>query len=366
MTRHPTIRSGSGAAFFAALLLGACTSGEGDPVCAPGQSAKCPCAFGRLGTRTCRDDASGFTPCDCGPAGPLLYEELREVAAANPDITALVDYGDSYDKVTGDDLGGCDLLALKIATDDTSEPKPVFFVVAGYHGDEVVSSDVAMRFAAHLVDEYGRSEDATWVVDHLETWVIPVVNPDSLGLRRHNANGVDLNRNHSFHWEPGDEHGSGPASEPEVRAVEELARSVIPDQRPSGEEDPAPLDTSGLLVSLHAPFSQVLWPWAWSGSPAPNEAELSAIGRRLADRADYQAGQTFDGAYAMPGCATDWVYGTFGIPALLVEIGPSNGPPPSQVDAEVWPKMKELLLEAAQMAPAPYRAARGRDAPETR
>ena len=49
-------------------------------------------------------------------------------------------------------------------------------------------------------------------------------NPDgSAASTRHNANGVDLNRNFPYRWQPQDgvyESGAGPASEPETQAMQ--------------------------------------------------------------------------------------------------------------------------------------------------
>jgi protein MpaA len=69
----------------------------------------------------------------------------------------------------------------------------------------------------------------------VQVWTVASVNPD--GERagtRHNARGVDLNRNFPDRWRPGvrgDVHYPGPAaaSEPETRAVQRLVRRLRPD-----------------------------------------------------------------------------------------------------------------------------------------
>ena len=69
-------------------------------------------------------------------------------------------------------------------------------------------------------------------ISGVDLWVIPSYNPDGLARgTRENAQGVDLNRNFPHRWADLDgtyESGSGPASEPETRAVMRFLRDVRP------------------------------------------------------------------------------------------------------------------------------------------
>ncbi|MBW2528786.1 MAG: hypothetical protein JRI23_31715 [Deltaproteobacteria bacterium] len=319
-----------------------------------------------FGSTACGDADQGDEadePCDCRPDGPALYEAMTALTSSAPELAELVDYGDSFDKIAGSSFDGSDLLALHIGDPESDLPKPVLFIVAGHHGNEEVGPAMALRFADWLVDRYDCDDDARLFVDTLDIWIVPTVNPDALGEGRTNANGVDLNRNHSFAWEPGDGHGEGPASEPEVAALEELVAARFGPSRPPEEAAPAPPSTAGLFVSLHAPYSQVLWPWAHTTGPAPNAEGMATLARRVATHAGYEAGQTSQALYGISGCATDWVYGTFGVASLLVEIGPRKAPNHETMDRIVWPALAGALREAARLAPAPYQAAPGRYEP---
>jgi len=66
--------------------------------------------------------------------------------------------------------------------------------------------------------------------DGINVWVIPTYNPDGLaaGTRR-NPHGVDLNRNFPYGWVDLDgSYESGPASEPETRAVMMFLAEIDP------------------------------------------------------------------------------------------------------------------------------------------
>ncbi len=67
----------------------------------------------------------------------------------------------------------------------------------------------------------------------VQLWLIGELNPDGTAAgTRQNADGVDLNRNFPYHWQPvGDPtyySGTHPASEPETRAAIKLIRRIRP------------------------------------------------------------------------------------------------------------------------------------------
>ena len=97
-------------------------------------------------------------------------------------------------------------------------------VVGVIHGDEDAGADIV---------DVLRVAD---VPDGVELWLVRSMNPDGQFHQvRHNANGVDLNRNFARNWgpvaEPGNWEYSGPAaaSEPETQAMTALGEAVHPD-----------------------------------------------------------------------------------------------------------------------------------------
>ena len=319
----------------------------------------------------------------------------------------------------GDNLPGYPLLALRITNEHTPGSstiqgntvirgeKPVFFLMANIHAREISTPEIALRFIAHLIDGYNVDADATWLIDHREIWVVPTANPDGyriveLGLKnvypsgpfyqRKNANndadqnneadcpvwppssyeqyGIDLNRNHSFGWGPpgsSDQpceltyRGPSAASEVEVRALEDLVRDLIPDQRAAEPNTPAPADTTGILITLHSFSNLVLWPWGNTEMFAPNRNDLKAMGDKLASYNNYLSCQPTHCLYATNGSTDDWAYGELGIPAFTFEIGNQFMPAFSEIDTTQWPENKPALIYAAKIAHTPYQTTHGPD-----
>lgn len=96
-------------------------------------------------------------------------------------------------------------------------------VVGVIHGDETAGLAVT--------DLLKKME----VPANVDLWILPELNPDGIQLKtRQNANKVDLNRNFPVRWKPLGEvgfwqwAGTGPATEPEVRAMMKLGKVIQP------------------------------------------------------------------------------------------------------------------------------------------
>jgi hypothetical protein len=181
--------------------------------------------------------------------------------------------------------------------------------------------------------------------------------------------GTDLNRNTDFKWgltgSSGDPcaqtyRGPAPSSEPETKALLDYMRALFPDQRGPGDSDPAPADTTGLMITLHSYGNEVLWPWGHTPQAPPNSAGLSVIGRKMAAFNGYTAGQAAVILYTTSGTHDDWAYGELGIPAYTFEIGEQffqNCQDLPGLEAENL----GALLYAAKIARMPYITAQGPD-----
>jgi hypothetical protein len=331
-----------------------------------------------------------------------LYADMNTINAANPTITEIIDYGDSYCKgvggcttPAGHSLPGFDLRAMRITNEAIAGDKPTLFIMAAIHAREITTPELAMRYIDWLVDGYGTDADATWLVDWHEIYIVPTVNPDGhwiveLGpyYHRKNANrsngctnywpptsnthyGIDLNRNHTFMWNTGGTSNDpcsaiyrGPAagSEPEVNQLESFALTLFPDQRGPNLNDPAPADATGVFITLHSYGDLVLWPWGNLTTAAPNKTQLKAIGDKFATYNGYQSCQPSLCLYITSGTSDDWAYGVLGIAAYTFEVGSSFMPSYSTIDSVQWPENRPAFIYAAKIARTPYMTVFGPDA----
>lgn len=343
--------------------------------------------------------APGLPGTESFMGGYRTASEIRafvdDRAARYPGLAAVFVYGDSWERVTGGPTAGHDLFGISLTNMQRPAPKPTLFLMAAIHARELSTAELGLRFIDHLLDNYGTDGDVTWLLDEHLIVVVPVVNPDGHVLaeqgylQRKNTDtshgnctvpniGVDLNRNSTFKWGTVDTPtespcsqtypGPIPLSEPETAALQTLVRSLFPDQRGPNDSDASPITTTGILLTLHSYGDLVMWPWGWTSTPAPNAADLAAVGRKLAGYNGYTPQQSIQ-LYPTSGTTDDWAYGELGIAAFTFEVGPSGGacggffPPLSCLDGgsggSFWPRNLPAFLYAARIARAPFDLVRG-------
>ncbi|MFJ9027048.1 M14 family zinc carboxypeptidase [Streptomyces sp. NPDC102274] len=182
-----------------------------------------------------------------------LQEEIVETGQANPGIAKVVSIGKS--------LNGQDILALKLSkgarkTKDGAKPSVLY--MSNQHAREWITPEMTRRLMHHYIDNYGKDQRITKIVDSTELWFVLSANPDgydythssdSSRLWRKNlrdvdgdgkiapGDGVDLNRNFSYKWGYDDEgssplpanetyRGAGPGSEPETQAIDRFQKRI--------------------------------------------------------------------------------------------------------------------------------------------
>lgn len=196
---------------------------------------------------------------------------------------------------------------------------PVTMLLFGViHGNEPAGRTLLERFMEHV-----RAHPELCAGRRLV--IVPVVNPD--GYRtgsRHNANGVDLNRNFpSADWRPMSRNGESPASEPETRALLRLVRQFQPVR----------------ILSVHSPLAMVNWDGPARGLA---EAMSRACGYPACASVGYPTPGSF-GSYS----GVDW-----GTPTITLELGRDVDP------GNVWPRFREALEVFVEYPPATTRIAR--------
>lgn len=268
-----------------------------------------------------------------------LTAELRAIAAAHPDIARLSTAGTSY--------RGRPIWVLKISDNAAvDEPEPEVLLDGLTHAREHLTIEQSLAAIHWLVDRYGVSERRTALVDGLEIWVMPEINPDGgqfdisggrFHLWRKNRQpngagkpiGTDINRNYSYRWgccggsssAPGaiTYRGAEPFSTPEARVVRDFVRS----RRVDGEQQ------LRVAVSFHSFGKLILFPYGYTTKALPPDMDrldrrvMARMGREMGARNGYTPMQT-SAWYIVSGSFGDWAYGTQGILAFTFELAPRS------------------------------------------
>ena len=107
----------------------------------------------------------------------------------------------------GKSVEGRELLVFQITNNiDKLEPgKPMFKYVGNMHGDEAVGREILISLIFHLLNNYGKDERITKLINTTNIYIMPSANPDGFekvnegactnSNGRNNAHDVDLNRN---------------------------------------------------------------------------------------------------------------------------------------------------------------------------
>ena len=280
-------------------------------------------------------------PQTCATPNIPLKQWYADLAAHNTDVVK------AY--VIGKSVLGQDIVAYKVTKNARNEKdgsRPAVVYNATQHAREWISAEVERRLFKYVVDNKDQTS-GNKVKDLLaknELWFVPITNPDGYDYtftapatrfwRKNlhdnnndgaitNVDGVDTNRNWPTKWnydlegasaEPSSEtfHGSGPASEPEVKALRGLIKRI----RPSFQ------------IDYHSFAQLILYPEGWQVETPSTDTPLMAT---LAGDDDHPAVAGFDPdvsaeLYTTNGDVTDDTYKAFNTLAYTVELDGGTGP----------------------------------------
>ncbi|MFH1069824.1 MAG: M14 family zinc carboxypeptidase [Candidatus Glassbacteria bacterium] len=278
--------------------------------------------------------------------------------------------------VIGSSLLGNPVWTVRISSGPGGQGKPEVFYNSLIHSREGMSLMTLLYFMRFLVENYGRADSVTELVDGRDLYFIPLVNPDGyeinwqtyqsqsgFGLWRKNGrdnngdsvltiveDGVDLNRNFDFQW-GFDITGSSPFgtddnyrgtqafSEPETRAIRDFIRSK----------------SFVTAINLHSYGPYLLNPFSYANLLTPD----SVLYRRLSESLTLENGYRFGTAvatltYPANGEFTDWEYADSlargKIISWTLEIG--------TVSDGFWPKPELITPLAVKNLPLMMKLAR--------
>ncbi len=261
-------------------------------------------------------------------SNPRLLAEVERLAAHAPGGRAVL-------VEAGRTVRGQPIPAVRVSSPGPDrDGRPRVLVSANVHGNEVISSELAMALLADLAASTP-TDAAQALLGRVEVVIVPAVNLDSRAAAadalidgrlfarapRGNANGVDLNRN--FPWVQGGHdpwhpmagssipwmpwyRGPEPLSEPEALALAELAER----------------DRPVVALNLHSVGRLFLYPWNAYAEPPPHLDAFVAIGEAFCASQPgprYQIKQA-QAWYGIMGDMDDWLYERCGTLAMTVEL----------------------------------------------
>ncbi len=300
---------------------------------------------------------------DTADAPPPEYTEyvelipiLQGLANTYPNICKLYDVGNTWENR--------EIWALKIsdnvATHEAGEND--ILVNGNHHAREIMTVEVPLHLAKNLCEKYPGDPDVKLIVDNVETWIIPMLNPDGHNWvftednrwrknRRDNGGGVygvDLNRNYDYKWggagsssDPRSNvyRGPKPFSEPELQAI----RDLINDDAHQFK----------YTLNYHSYGRCMLYPWAYTYGhpPEPDYTYYKNLAEYLlATLPGWVHGNDWEVLrYLASGNAVDWDYDGAGHAkdwGFTFEIDREFQPPASQIPitcAEQYPVLLKLL-----------------------
>ncbi len=101
-----------------------------------------------------------------------LYADMKRLQTAFPKLLKLESIGKSYD--------GRDLMLMTVNNPATgpASSKAGMYIEANVHGNEIQGGEVCLYTIWYLMENYGRIDDVTRLVDERVFYIIPTVNPD--------------------------------------------------------------------------------------------------------------------------------------------------------------------------------------------
>ena len=170
-----------------------------------------------------------------------INNEMDLAEKSYPDLVSISDYGKSVDDRP--------LRMMKLSTG--GEDKSSILYSANIHGNELAGNMICLELIKYFTEGYGSNRDITYLLDRIDIYIIPVLNPDGMErtvrqqskygalftLTRKNSNNVDLNRNFPYPAQVNERlndlagsqrkispsyRGVTPLSEPETQAIDRL------------------------------------------------------------------------------------------------------------------------------------------------
>jgi hypothetical protein len=206
---------------------------------------------------------------------------------------------------------------------ESDQQKTKILYTALTHAREPASMQQMLYQMWYLLENYSSNAEIKYLIDNLEMYFIPCVNPDGYiynqtsnpnggGMWRKNRRlnsggsmGVDLNRNFGYNWGYDNSgsspdgtsltyRGTGPFSEPETQLVKQFAEAKNFD----------------LALNNHTYSDILIYPWGYANITTPDAATFQTFAELMTQENGYTYGTCYQTlSYTANGGSDDWFYG---------------------------------------------------------
>jgi carboxypeptidase T len=235
--------------------------------------------------------------------------------------------------------------------EETTE-KPKVLYTALTHAREPAGMQQMLYHMWYLLENYETDAESKYLIDNLEMYFVPCVNPDGYiycetlapnGGAMHRKNkrinsdssiGVDLNRNFGYMWGY-DNYGSSPTpssltyrgtspfSEPETQNVKEFAESY----------------NFSLALNNHTYSDLLIYPWGYENLLTPDSTIFIKYAQFLTQENNYLYGTCYETLYYFAnGGSDDWFYGEQETKEKVFAFTPEAGAPSDGF----WPAINKI------------------------
>lgn len=263
---------------------------------------------------------------------------MSEFESEYPELCKIYEVGESFE--------GRKLLIAKISDNVTErEMEPIFYNTSTMHGDETFCYVAMLRIIDELLSSYGTDPRLTRIVDSMEMWISPLLNPDGTyytnnntvqGSKRYTAEGIDLNRN--FPDPVSGDHPDGNDWARETVAYMEFEKQ------------------HNFMMSgdYHGGIEAVEWPWACWAKETADDDWFAMVSNQYADLAHenspdgylmFQGGacNLYHGWGEIHGTRLDWILYFRHCRQFCIELNNTKTLPESQLDT-YYDYNREALL----------------------
>jgi len=265
--------------------------------------------------------------------------ELAATEAAYPSLCKVYNLGQTIQNRT--------MWAIRISDNvDVEEDEPEVKYISTMHGDEIVGMEMCLNLIDYLVTGYGTDPRATDIVDSVELWIVPCMNPDGfVAGQRYNQNGIDLNRNFPDPYTSPENSTAG--REPETGNIMNWS---------AGRSFTLGANLHGGAVVVNYPYdNNASGSSVYTASPDDDlfieiSEQYSIHNTPMWNSSSFYHGITNGAAwYAISGGLQDWGYRYMGINEVLIELSTTKSPPYSQIPT-FWSQNRESMLAYIETA----------------